>query len=1519
MRKGKYKIFQDATQGYIEIEDVYIRNLIDTIYVQREKNVSQVGIRSVFSGATHDRFSHSIGVYGMGTKMYAAFKNSAEIAIGNAMAYLQTVKGCKDEQVKNIESQLIKLIDNFEVVYIIACLLHDIGHPAFSHTLEYLYNNDFIPLGSEILVSTVENRVEDYDYIIKGDEWKEEKTIQINIDEVKRLLKRDIWRKKREKELDSKKEEESNTYLIETLKSILNREENGQNYGLHIKASPHEVMGALQILTVNNLRERIQNILEDKDIVFPEVYAFIARMITGTKYDIRQVIAANQYEDTAFIQLEYSLRNCVIALLNGVMDADSMDYLNRNAHFSGYATNNLDVSRLCNAFKIDFDTKTGTFRPCIAKSALSSLEDFIQARNFEPKWLYAHHKIVYFNEVLITYLMKIGSVYMYADIQKELERNFLECIFEDSAIFDAFFSGLSYLKWKELYIGFLKEGTKQEYTVDDYRNTIQEHTERLCKLIPLDKYDDTIRNLLKDTEQNKSIYLQYDILSFIGFTQRAFNKIINEGKISANDINDIKIFTKYTNDFIKRLEYMCTNYLLSPIISFSLDKKIKFFKSTDSNIEAFFHAFFLSMENIKETQYVNAPRLEMFKDMLMEFKTRKYRKSLWKTFNEYKIFIQKVATKTFLPWDLVHQEFIELIQSTQGSEHCIELEDEVAAQESYKDKKKINCIYVNCESIELPKGLEKQKTINCNFDSVFKPLGDKMIIRLHKCSFKNFNELNIQFGSEIKKYREVGDYKTPKSIIFPYIYYNDSQEKEILLTQRIEELADRFEKYIATQIDSKKVIVRGKAMDNQLFLKGKVIRDSVHGDIFVAEKYLDIMNTVAFQRLHRIRQLATANMVFPEAVHTRFAHSLGTFHVMNLIMKHFCGILDELKIDYTSENYEVVLVAALLHDIGHGPFSHALEGIKKIDGSDRPSHEAWTVKIIERDVELQSVLLKHFGKGFSQKVINCLKGVDERNAFSKVFHELISSNLDADRLDYLLRDSYNTGEKIGTFDLQKLISAMQLTEYNGQRRIAISIGALEYVDQYILGRYHMYSSVYYAPFKLATEELFRRLCKIVVNYPSNSCYEKEKVKKAIDEIKKLTIYKLCMGTITIEEYLALDDYSIVNEIKSGLYAIGKAENKRLYASLAESFMYRNDSYQRKRIGHEDKKSFCAFQDYMLKRFPNFNNLYSVIALSDTFSAYKKDTDKEILIVSNIGEVVPYSKCSKFANNFDKNNKLFFSEYNYYYFNKTICAQELEGGEKENESFANMIDSLFEAYDLRQHTEIENKYYCDEYTLNMIIRELKKGICIGQYEILKDSVVVQQDDIYYDTNSLVLAKNGYSLRFRNIEGKHILTIKKPGIVSEAATETQFIRLEFEKECSEHNISSPEAITIINENDLVGEFEAKGIVFDCKDLCEVLSVSNKRNTFKVQQKDSKKILFEIALDNVKYKNLKDGKIKQVYQVEIELKESYLYRVNLNDFANGFCNKFNIAVNGKRPKVSKYVEALELFGIIDTEKKN
>ncbi len=205
---------------------------------------------------------------------------------------------------------------------------------------------------------------------------------------------------------------------------------------------------------------------------------------------------------------------------------------------------------------------------------------------------------------------------------------------------------------------------------------------------------------------------------------------------------------------------------------------------------------------------------------------------------------------------------------------------------------------------------------------------------------------------------------------------------------------------------------------------------------------MELIDSSPFQRLRRIKQLGPAYLTFHGAESSRFTHSLGVFHLARRAINHLSGFDSGLK-----EQKFLLYGAALLHDLGHGPLSHTSEEIFKI------KHEAWTAKLINSNKEITNIINK-YGKGNAQKISDLIQS---RKAKKNLIISLISSQLDCDRLDYLMRDSYTTGAKYGQLDIDRIISAMTIAP-DGD--LAIHPKGIMAVEHYLVIRNLMYRSVY---------------------------------------------------------------------------------------------------------------------------------------------------------------------------------------------------------------------------------------------------------------------------------------------------------------------------------------------------------------------------------------------------------------------------------------------------------------------------
>ena len=236
----------------------------------------------------------------------------------------------------------------------------------------------------------------------------------------------------------------------------------------------------------------------------------------------------------------------------------------------------------------------------------------------------------------------------------------------------------------------------------------------------------------------------------------------------------------------------------------------------------------------------------------------------------------------------------------------------------------------------------------------------------------------------------------------------------------------------------------------------KVFRDPLYGYIEVDYKIIsDLIDSKEVQRLRRVRQLSGVSMVFQTAEHSRFTHSLGAYHMANLVCKKVSGM--ENVSEY---NKLLFLIAALLHDVGHGPYSHAFEHVLT------SSHEQMTVKmILSKDTDINKILS-----------ICPTLAIDVANIISHdgkypLIEKLVSSQLDVDRMDYLSRDAYMTGAPYGAIDYFRILRSMKIEDDS----LYVRASGVHSIESYLMSRYHMYFQVYYHPIARAYECLLESI------------------------------------------------------------------------------------------------------------------------------------------------------------------------------------------------------------------------------------------------------------------------------------------------------------------------------------------------------------------------------------------------------------------------------------------------------------
>ncbi|MBF7123703.1 HD domain-containing protein [Pediococcus pentosaceus] len=298
------------------------------------------------------------------------------------------------------------------------------------------------------------------------------------------------------------------------------------------------------------------------------------------------------------------------------------------------------------------------------------------------------------------------------------------------------------------------------------------------------------------------------------------------------------------------------------------------------------------------------------------------------------------------------------------------------------------------------------------------------------------------------------------------------------------------------------------SQENQRLPIEKVFRDPIHDYVYVQDQViLDLINTKEFQRLRRIHQLGTTSFVFHGAEHTRFSHSLGCYEVARRIVESFArNYPSKTPSDGLWNNDErlVTLCAALLHDIGHGAYSHTFEHIFNTD------HEKFTTRIITDPQTEVNQVLRRISPDFPTKVASVIS----HDYPNPQVVQLISSQIDADRMDYLLRDSYYTGTNYGNFDLTRILRVMRPYEHG----IAFQMSGIHAVEDFIVSRFQMYVQVYFHSVSRSMEVILGHLLKL-----ANQLYQSERANHRQRNFQPHYLMPFFDENFTLDDYLKLDD------------------------------------------------------------------------------------------------------------------------------------------------------------------------------------------------------------------------------------------------------------------------------------------------------------------------------------------------------------------------------------------------------------
>src|ERR1041384_1637965 len=296
-------------------------------------------------------------------------------------------------------------------------------------------------------------------------------------------------------------------------------------------------------------------------------------------------------------------------------------------------------------------------------------------------------------------------------------------------------------------------------------------------------------------------------------------------------------------------------------------------------------------------------------------------------------------------------------------------------------------------------------------------------------------------------------------------------------------------------------------------MKERIYRDPVHNiirlrtDTDEGELMMKLIDTSEFQRLRRIKQLGLGLFTYQGAEHSRFTHSLGAFHLMTRVLDRFSE-----RYEIKPEDRVAVRAAALLHDVGHGSFSHVMEKVLNFH------HEQWTVQVVKSEETEIGQLLRDYSNELPEKIASIIEGKFEPSALA----QLVSSQLDVDRMDYLLRDSLMTGAKYGIYDLEWIINALAIDE--AADRVYVQARGIYAVEEYLQARYYMFRQVYFHRTLRSAEAILRSIIRRALYVLDNDEEVWHATGTAFEKI-------LRREPLTVSDHMQVDDSDFVFHIK----------------------------------------------------------------------------------------------------------------------------------------------------------------------------------------------------------------------------------------------------------------------------------------------------------------------------------------------------------------------------------------------------
>ena len=546
-----------------------------------------------------------------------------------------------------------------------------------------------------------------------------------------------------------------------------------------------------------------------------------------------------------------------------------------------------------------------------------------------------------------------------------------------------------------------------------------------------------------------------------------------------------------------------------------------------------------------------------------------------------------------------------------------------------------------------------------------------------------------------------------------------------------------------------------------------IVDDPIYGKILIPYPFSEIVLTKEMQRLSDISQNGFSQLEFKGLENNdRLRHSVGAFYVMSLFLKRLEEILQNYNIKISDDDKDIALCSMLLHDIGHGPFSHSLELVTNY------SHEKRTTDILLGDTEINKIITKFFGNKKVKKIASFIAEINDsgeigKDSFTKLLNNLVSYQLDADRIDYLIRDAYYVGISSG-IDLKRIISSVNVVVNNNQEyELLIDRKGLASIENVLLQRYQMYRDVYLSPISVLGDYLFEKII--------------ERYRKTIDlhNIPVSSSFKILATdpkVNNLNDFLKMkdEDFKISFKLLSNSNLDPIMSYLCNFNNIKDYILIKNDL----KIEIIKSKLREIFGDVDLE------NTLSIISIKTKTKLYKKE---QKLNIQNGNRIMDLTECT----NLIRPQEIL--EDTYIFFNPELLRLELCLSDIEFKKYESEIEKMVEELN-KKPEEFELKYIINGNNIEgktldqeMLLNEIVSVFISNGFRVVSITEK-QNNDEYYDTKNLDLYKSGGSLRIRKIEQKEKEKIKATYKMPLKKGEIYSSRSEIEETLSNENFET-----------------------------------------------------------------------------------------------------------------------------------